>query len=77
MAIPSLVLLDLTLRGVLANVPHDTGALIVLFLVGSLVALTVLGNRQSTIDRFNRDKNSNQAESKSPGQSTGTVGKTD
>jgi len=43
----ALVLLDLTLREVISNLPHDAGAMIAYFLLFMFVALTVIGSRNS------------------------------
>lgn len=42
----ALVLLDLTLREVISDLPHDAGALITYALLTAFVALTVIGSRR-------------------------------
>ena len=41
----SLILAKLTLRDVLADIPHDFSALIVYIVLGTFIALVVLGSR--------------------------------
>lgn len=44
--------LDLTLRDVLADLPHDAGAVVFVLLMGGFVLLTWYGSKPSTIERF-------------------------
>lgn len=42
----SWILLDLTLREVLSNLPHDAGAVVVFGLLSLFVGLTIAGSRR-------------------------------
>jgi hypothetical protein len=47
--------LDLTLRDVIAALPHDAGAIVVLVLLGGFVLLIWYGSLPSTIGRYRSD----------------------
>ena len=40
----NLILLDLTLREVLADIPHDGSAVVAYLVIGAFIGLIVLGN---------------------------------
>lgn len=44
----SLILLDLSLAEVLADIPHDTGAIVVYLLLALFVGMTWAGSRNRT-----------------------------
>lgn len=44
----ALALLDLTLRSILADIPHDAGAFIAYTLIALFVGFTVVGSRRGS-----------------------------
>jgi hypothetical protein len=46
---------DLTLRDIVSDIPHDAGTVVFVVMVGGLVFMTWYGSRRSTIDRY-RDR---------------------
>lgn len=47
----SLILLELTFRDVIADIPHDTGAVVVYLLLIVFVGMTLMGGRRRGSDR--------------------------